>query len=80
MKRLAQSAHCENCKWFGGYTGVAGGLLQAYYCNDPKPPVFYSHYEHKHICNNYEERKLTMDINELLNIPQPYGNYCSRPY
>lgn len=29
------------------------------------------------IIKNYEERKLTMDLNELLNIPEPYGNYWS---
>jgi len=29
------------------------------------------------IIKNYEEKKLTMDLNELLNIPEPYGNYWS---
>ena len=29
------------------------------------------------IIKNYEEKQLTIDLNEILNIPEPYGNYWS---
>jgi len=29
------------------------------------------------IIKNYEEKKLTLDLDKLLNIPEPYGNYWS---
>ena len=32
------------------------------------------------VVKNYKERKLTMDMNEIVNIPEPYGNYWSSDY
>ena len=61
--------HCENCIWFGGYTGTVGGLVQAYYCKDPAPRIRYDHYNSNLICGNYKERK-EMNTEEAYKVLQ----------
>ncbi len=61
--------HCENCKWFGGYTGKTGLVVQSYHCNDPHPIMKYDHFNPKYTCGHFEERK-DMSIKEAYKVLQ----------
>jgi len=56
---------CENCKWFGGYTGQKGVAVQTYFCDNPVSAIKYRHYNPKNICKRFEERKTMIELKTL---------------
>jgi len=56
---------CEDCKYFGGYTGQKGVAVQTYFCNYPFSAIVYRHYSPKDICGYFEERKTMVELKTL---------------